>query len=58
MTILNHAWNGVKLSEMFSAKDVSGNYNGIVCLALVGAAAVFSIAGIVFKLARKKSQDR
>ncbi len=58
MTVLSNAWNGVKLSEMFTIKDVSGNYNVLVCLALMGVAAVFSIAGVVFKLARKKPQDR
>lgn len=58
MTILSHAWNGMKLNTMFSVKDVSGNCNGIVCLALIGIAAVLAIAGVVFKLVRKKPQDR
>lgn len=58
MTILSYAWNGVKLNKMFSVKDVSGNCNGMVCVALIGIAAVLAIAGAVFKLVRKKPQDR
>lgn len=58
MTILSYAWNGVKFNKMFSVKDVSGNCNGMVCVALIGVAAVLAIAGAVFKLVRKKPQDR
>lgn len=59
MTVLSNAWNGMELSEIFSVKGADNSrYDVIVCLCLAGVAAVFGIAGVVFKFARKRSQDR
>lgn len=59
MTVLSDAWNGMKLSEIVSLKGADNSrYDVIVCLCLAGAAAVLAIAGAVFKLVRKKPQDR
>lgn len=59
MTVLSNAWNGMKLSEIFSVKGADNSrYDVIVCICLIGVAAVFGIAGVVFKFARKRSQDR
>ena len=59
MTVLSDVWNGMKLSEIVSLKGADNSrYDVIVCLCLAGAAAVLAIAGAVFKLTRKKPQDR
>ena len=59
MTVLSDAWNGMKLSEIVSLKGADNSrYDVIVCLCLAGVAAVLAIAGAVFKLVRKKPQDR
>ena len=59
MTVLSDAWNGMKLSEIVSLKGADNSrYDVIVCLCLAGVAAVLAIAGVVFKLVRKKLQDR
>lgn len=59
MTVLSNAWNGMELSDIISLKGADNNrYDGIVCLCLIGVAAVLAIAGVVFKFARKRSQDR
>ena len=59
MTVLSNAWNGMKLSEIFSVKGADNSrYDVIVCLCLAGVAAVLGIAGVVYKFARKRSQDR
>lgn len=59
MTVLSNAWNGMELSDIISLKGADNNrYNVIVCICLIGIAAVFGIAGAVFKFARKRSQDR
>ena len=59
MTLLSNAWNGMELSDIISLKGADNNrYDVIVCLCLVGVAAVLAIAGVVFKFARKRSQDR
>lgn len=49
----------MKLSEIFSVKGADNSrYDVIVCLCLAGVAAVLGIAGVVYKFARKRSQDR
>lgn len=59
MTVLSNAWNGMELSDIISLKGADNNrYDGIVCLCLIGVAAVLAVAGAVFKFARKRSQDR
>lgn len=59
MTVLSNAWNGMELSDIISLKGADNNrYDVIVCICLIGIAAVFGIAGAVFKFARKRSQDR
>uniref|UniRef100_UPI003FEDFA57 hypothetical protein n=1 Tax=Ruminococcus bicirculans (ex Wegman et al. 2014) TaxID=1160721 RepID=UPI003FEDFA57 len=59
MTVLSNAWNGMKLSEIFSVKGADNSrYDVIVCLCLAGVAAVLAIAGAVYKFVRKKPQDR
>lgn len=59
MTVLSNAWNGMKLSEIFSVKGADNSrYDVIVCLCLAGVAAVLAIAGVVYKFVRKKPQDR
>ena len=59
MTVLSNAWNGMKLSEIFSVKGAdNSHYDVIVCLCLAGVAAVLAIAGAVYKFVRKKPQDR
>jgi hypothetical protein len=56
MTVLSNAWNGMELSDIISLKGADNNrYDGIVCLCLIGVAAVLAIAGAVFKFARKRS---
>lgn len=59
MTVLSNAWNGMELSDIISLKGADNSrYDGIVCLCLIGVAAVLAIAGVVFKFARKRSRDR
>lgn len=59
MTVLSNAWNGMELSDIISLKDADNNrYDVIVCICLIGVAAVLAIAGVVFKFARKRSRDR
>lgn len=59
MTVLSNAWNGMELSDIISLKGADNNrYDGIVCLCLIGVAAVLAVAGAVFKFARKRSRDR
>lgn len=59
MTVLSNAWNGMELSDIISLKGADNDrYDGIVCLCLIGVAAVLAVAGAVFKFARKRSQDR
>lgn len=59
MTVLSNAWNGMELSDIISLKGADNNrYDVIVCICLIGVAAVLAIAGAVFKFARKRSQDR
>lgn len=59
MTVLSNAWNGMELSDIISLKGADNDRcDGIVCICLIGVAAVFGIAGVVFKFARKRSQDR
>ena len=59
MTVLSNAWNGMKLSDIISLKGADNDRcDVIVCICLIGVAAVFGIAGVVFKFARKRSQDR
>lgn len=59
MTVLSNAWNGMELSDIISLKGADNNrYDGIVCICLIGVAAVLAVAGAVFKFARKRSQDR
>lgn len=59
MTVLSNAWNGMKLSDIISLKGADNDRcDVIVCICLIGVAAVFGIAGAVFKFARKRSQDR
>lgn len=59
MTVLSNAWNGMELSDIISLKGADNNrYNVIVCICLIGIAAVLAVAGAVFKFARKRSQDR
>lgn len=59
MTFVTNLWNGMKLGDILAFKTSTGdNYDLIVCLGLLGAAAVLGIAGVVFKLVRKKPQDR
>lgn len=54
MTVLSNAWNGMKLSELVSVKGADNSrYDVIVCLCLVGVAAVLAIAGAVYKFVRK-----
>lgn len=54
MTVLSNAWNGMKLSEIFSVKGADNSrYDVIVCLCLAGVAAVLAIAGAVYKFVRK-----
>lgn len=56
MTVLSNAWNGMELSDIISLKGADNNrYDVIVCLCLIGVAAVLAIAGAVFKFARKRS---
>lgn len=59
MTVLSNAWNGMELSDIISLKGADNNrYDVIVCICLIGIAAVLAVAGAVFKFARKRSQDR
>lgn len=59
MTVLSNAWNGMELSDIISLKGADNNrYDVIVCICLIGIAAVLAIAGAVFKFARKRSRDR
>jgi hypothetical protein len=59
MTVLSNAWNGMELSDIISLKGADNNrYDVIVCICLIGVAAVLAVAGAVFKFARKRSQDR
>lgn len=59
MTFVTNLWNGMKLGDIVAFKTAQGdNYNLIVCLGLLGIAAVLGIAGAVFKAARGKSQDK
>ena len=59
MTVLSNAWNGMELSDIISLKGADNNrYDVIVCICLIGVAAVLAIAGAVFKFARKRSRDR
>mgnify|MGYP004427843127 FL=1 len=59
MTVLSNAWNGMELSDIISLKGADNNrYDVIVCICLIGVAAVLAAAGAVFKFARKRSQDR
>lgn len=59
MTVMNNAWNGMELSDIISLKGADNDRcDVIVCICLIGVAAVFGIAGVVFKFARKRSQDR
>lgn len=59
MTVMSNAWNGMELSDIISLKGADNNrYDVIVCLCLIGVAAVLAVAGAVFKFARKRSQDR
>lgn len=59
MTVLSNAWNGMKLSDIISLNGADNDRcDVIVCICLVGVAAVLGIAGVVFKFARKRSQDR
>ena len=59
MTVLSNAWNGMKLSEIFSVKGADNSrYDVIVWLCLAGVVAVLAIAGAVYKFVRKKPQDR
>lgn len=59
MTVLSNAWNGMELSDIISLKGADNNrYDVIVCICLIGVAAVLAIAGVVFKFVRKRSQDR
>lgn len=59
MTVMSNAWNGMELSDIISLKGADNDRcNVIVCICLIGVAAVFGIAGVVFKFARKRSQDR
>lgn len=59
MTVLSNAWNGMELSDIISLKGANNNrYDVIVCICLIGIAAVLAVAGAVFKFARKRSQDR
>lgn len=59
MTVLSNAWNGMKLSDIISLNGADNDRcDVIVCICLIGVAAVFGIAGVVFKFARKRSQDR
>lgn len=59
MTVLSNAWNGMELSDIISLKGADNNrYDVIVCICLIGIAAVFGIAGAVFKFVRKRSRDR
>ena len=56
MTVLSNAWNGMELSDIISLKGADNNrYDVIVCICLIGVAAVLAIAGAVFKFARKRS---
>ena len=59
MTVLSNAWNGMELSDIISLKGADNNrYDVIVCICLIGVAAVLTVAGAVFKFARKRSRDR
>ena len=59
MTVLSNAWNGMELSDIISLKGADNNrYDVLVCICLIGVAAVLAIAGVVFKFARKRSRDR
>ena len=59
MTVLSNAWNGMELSDIISLKGADNDrYDVIVCICLIGVAAVLAAAGAVFKFARKRSQDR
>ena len=59
MTVMSNAWNGMELSDIISLKGADNDRcDVIVCICLIGVAAVFGIAGVVFKFARKRSQDR
>lgn len=59
MTVLSNAWNGMELSDIISLKGADNNrYDVIVCICLIGIAAVLAVAGAVFKFARKRSRDR
>lgn len=59
MTVLSNAWNGMELSDIISLKGADNNrYDVIVCICLIGVAAVLAIAGVVFKFARKRLRDR
>lgn len=59
MTVLSNAWNGMELSDIISLKGADNDrYDVIVCICLIGVAAVLTVAGAVFKFARKRSRDR
>lgn len=59
MTVLSNAWNGMELSDIISLKGADNDCcDVIVCICLIGVAAVLAIAGVVFKFARKRSRDR
>ena len=49
---------GLALQDNYSANLAIEIPNLIVCICLIGVAAVLAIAGAVFKFARKRSQDR
>ncbi|WP_295211815.1 helix-turn-helix transcriptional regulator [Ruminococcus sp.] len=59
MTFVTNLWNGMKLGDILAFKTSTGdNYDLIVCLGLLGVAAVLGVVGAAVKAARKRLQER